>query len=289
MTWLVTGATGQLGMAFQRGVAGNVPVCFADRNICNLADSNSIAACLERHQPTVIINCAAYTAVDTAEDDETAAMRVNATAVGEMARWAVEHDALMVHFSTDYVFDGTASGAHTETSPINPMSVYGRSKARGEQLFFESLAKGFCLRTSWIHSNDGHNFFLTMKRLIRERDHLCVVDDQKGVPTTTDFLVETTLALIALHQQNHCNMPRLIHAVPRGKTSWFTFACHIRDRLTQLEGDAGLAKIEPIPSSEFPQAATRPKNSVMANTLLESLLGNKVSIWEDWHDKLHGR
>ena len=287
MTWLVTGATGQLGIAFRQAITDDIPARFTDRRLCDLSDSSSLAACLERLHPTVIINCAAYTAVDNAEDDETSAMRINATAVGEMARWAREHDALLVHFSTDYVFDGATPGAYAETSPINPMSAYGRSKATGERLFLESLANGFCLRTSWVHSNNGHNFFLTMKRLIRERDHLCVVDDQNGVPTTTDFLAETTLRLITLRQQNHRDMPRLIHAVPRGETSWFRFACHIRDRLALLEGDANLAKIEPITSSRFPQVAPRPKNSVMANTLLETLLGNKVSTWEDWHDKLH--
>ena len=289
MTWLVTGATGQLGMAFRRAINKDITACFADRRICNLADAASIAACLERHQPTVIINCAAYTAVDAAEDDETTAMRVNATAVGEMARWASDHNAIMVHFSSDYVFDGTASGAYAEDASVNPMSAYGRSKAKGERFFLESAPKGFCLRTSWVHSVEGQNFFLTIKRLMRERDHLRIVDDQNGVPTTTDFLVETTFELIALCQKNHNDMPSLLHAVPRGKTSWYGFACHIRDMLAQLNADAKLAKIEPIPSSEFLQAATRPKNSVMANTLIETLLGNKCGKWEDWHDKLYSR
>ncbi len=289
MTWLITGATGQLGMAFRRAIAKDINACFADRNICNLADAASIAECLERHQPKVIINCAAYTAVDAAEDDEATAVRVNATAVGEMACWAADHKAIMVHFSTDYVFDGTASNAYSENAPVNPISAYGRSKAKGECLFLESATKGFCLRTSWVHSVEGRNFFSTMKRLMTERDHLRIVDDQNGVPTTTDFLVKTTFELIALYQKKHNDMPRLLHAVPRGKTSWYGFACRIRDMIARFNDGEKLAKLEPIPSSEFPQAASRPKNSVMTNTLMETLLGNKCGTWEDWHDKLYKR
>lgn len=288
MTWLVTGANGQLGMAFRRALTAG-GVCFAGRSSCDLGDAAALAACLEREQPSVIINCAAYTAVDAAEDDEPVAMRVNAKAVGEIAGWAARHGALMVHFSTDYVFDGAASGAYCEDAPVNPQSAYGRSKAAGDAKFLGSGAKGFCLRTSWVHSNDGHNFFLTMKRLMQERDNLRIVDDQRGVPTTTDFLAEVTLSLIDLHQKTNGDIPRLIHAVPGGATSWFGFASHIRDRLARHDPVGKLAEIEPIASSEFPQAAMRPANSVMANDLLQSCLGKPLGRWEDWHNELHGR
>ena len=289
MTWLVTGANGQLGMAFQREIASRGNVIFVNRAACDLASPASLSACLNREQPSVIINCAAYTAVDAAEEDEATATRVNADAVGEMARWAASHDALMVQFSTDYVFDGTAKDPHAEDAPIAPLSVYGRSKAAGEAQFLKSGAKGFCLRTSWVHSNDGHNFFLTMKRLMRERTHLRIVDDQKGVPTTTGFLAETTLRLVDLYRQGNTGLPRLIHAVPGGATSWFGFASYIRDRLIQTDNTAKLAQIEAISSSEFPQAAKRPSNSVLANNLLQSCLGKSVGKWEDWHDRLHDR
>lgn len=147
MTWLVTGANGQLGMAFRRVLtAGDVR--FANRISCDLADPSSIQACLEREQPSVIINCAAYTAVDAAENNETTAMRVNAEAVGEIAEWAAHNCALMVHFSTDYVFNGVASAAYSEDAPIDPQSTYGRSKAAGEAKFFASGVLGMCLRTS---------------------------------------------------------------------------------------------------------------------------------------------
>ena len=195
----------------------------------------------------------------------------------------------MVHFSTDYVFDGSAVGAYDEDAPVKPLSAYGRSKAAGEALFMESGASGLCLRTSWVHSLDGSNFLLTMKRLMQERDHLRIVDDQHGVPTTTDFLAETTLGLVDLYLNGEHDLPRLIHAVPGGATSWYGFASHIRRMLVQLDGETKLAEIEPIPSSGFPQAATRPMNSVMSNDLLQSRLGKPLGRWEDWHDKLHGR
>ena len=287
MTWLVTGANGQLGMAFRR-MRPTKNMCFADRTACDLSDPAKLAACLERESPSVIINCAAYTAVDAAEEDEAAATRVNADAVGEMARWAASTSAMMVHFSTDYVFDGSAVGAYDEDAPVKPLSAYGRSKAAGEALFMESGASGLCLRTSWVHSLDGSNFLLTMKRLMQERDHLRIVDDQHGVPTTTDFLAETTLGLVDLYLNGEHDLPRLIHAVPSGATSWYGFARYIRRMLAQQDGEAKLAELEPIPSSGFPQAATRPMNSVMSNALLQSRLGKPLGRWEDWHDKLHG-
>ena len=287
MSWLVTGANGQLGMAFRRALTAG-GAYFADRATCDLGDPAALAACLGREQPSIIINCAAYTAVDAAENDEPAAMRVNAEAVGEIAGWAARHDALMVHFSTDYVFDGTASGTYAEDAPVNPLSAYGRSKQAGEALFMESGVRGMCLPPPGSF-NDGANFLLTMTRLMQERDHLRVVDDQRGVPTTTDFLADITLSLIGLCQRNDAEMPRLIHAVPGGETSWFGFASHIRDMLASQRPERKLAEIEPIPSSEFPQVAKRPSNSVMANDLLQSCLGRRTGKWEDWHNKLHGR
>ena len=289
MKWLVIGSKGQLGQAFQRALPFKKTTCFADRSICDLADPASVTACLELEQPAIIINCAAYTAVDNAEDDEEIAIRINATAVGEIARWASKHGAFFVHFSTDYVFDGKSSNIYTENSAINPLSTYGRSKAAGETLFREARPQGVCIRTSWVHSNDWHNYFLTIKRLMKTRKHLRVVEDQKGVPTTTDFLADVTIRLVDLYHQGKNDIPSIIHAVPDGATSWFGFASHIRDMLAQKDGYDRLADIEPIPSSEFPQAAERPTNSIMANTLLASLIGRSVGKWEDWHNKLYGR
>ncbi len=290
MRWLVTGAAGQLGKAFEYLLPGRDNIFFADRKACNLAAKDSVMRCLSQTKPNVIINCSGYTNVDAAEDNEAAAMRVNADAVGELARWAADNEALMVHFSTDYVFDGRNTGAYTEAAPANPLSAYGRSKYEGESQFLESGANGFCLRTSWLHSNEGHNFFRTMQHLLQERDHLRVVDDQIGVPTTTGFLAQTTLKLIERNLISGLDLPSLIHVVPCGTTSWFGLASYIRDKLVEASGcGMRLAKIEPITSSEFPQMASRPMNSVMSNDLLRSSLAEPVERWEVWHDKLYGR
>ena len=275
MTWLITGANGQLGKAFRRALKGDGTVRFANRSSCDLCDPDSLKAYLAHETPSVIFNCAAYTAVDAAEHDEETANSVNANAVGEMARWAKEHDALMVHFSSDYVFDGAATSAYDERAPINPLSVYGSSKAAGEMLFLESGVRGFCLRTSWVHSNDGYNFLLTMKRLMRERDYLQIVDDQFGVPTTTDFLAYVTVNLIKHYQKDKVEGPRLFHAVPDGQTSWFGFANHIKKMLAQQNGLTRLAEIEPIPSSEFPQVAKRHLIPSCRTRVCDHILANR--------------
>ena len=289
MTWLVTGSGGQLGKAFWRALAPEKNTCFVDRTNCDLTNSISLANCLKREKPRVIINCAAYTAVDAAEKDEDTAVRVNAVAVGEMARWSADNGALMVHFSTDYVFDGISEAAYSENDTVNPQTAYGRSKAAGEELLFGSGASVLCLRTSWVHSIDGHNFLLTMRRLINERDKLSVVNDQVGVPTTTDFLVEMTRQLIAKILTSNLEFSRLIHVVPTGNTSWFEFAKHIRKKLAIANQTASLAEIHPISSEKFPQIATRPANSILSNQLLEKLLGEQVGTWQEWHNKLYGR
>ena len=288
MTWLVTGADGQLGKAFRRSLKSD-GIYFANRLQCDLANPTHLAKFLNREQPSVIINCAAYTAVDAAENHERIAMRVNSDAVGEIATWAARNRAFMVHFSTDYVFNGRSSCAYSEDGPVDPLSAYGRSKAAGETKFCASGVSGMCLRTSWLHSNDGANFFLTMKRLLQERSTIRVVDDQFGVPTTTDFLAEMTLSLIDRQQKVSADAPQLIHAVPGGSTSWFGFACHIRNALMKNKTHRRIAEIEPISSSLYSQTARRPKNSAMANDLLQSSLGKPLGRWEGWHDDLYGR
>ena len=160
MTTLVTGANGQLGQTFKDHL-GLKNVFYADRGICDLSDKSSILECLESVRPNRIINCAAYTAVDKAEDEPELAGEINGNAVGRLCDWAVKNDAEVIHFSTDYVFDGTKSEAYLEEDKPNPQSAYGRSKLLGEELSLSSGVKGACLRTSWVHSNYGKNFYLT--------------------------------------------------------------------------------------------------------------------------------
>ena len=201
MSIVVLGAGGQLGRSFRKLFAEREEsAVFADRSAIDLRDDQNILDGLNAKAPTAVINCAAYTAVDRAEDEPELAHRVNGAAVGTIAKWCADHDAVMIHYSTDYVFDGTKTAPYDEADRPNPQSVYGRSKLAGELAFRDTGCRGICLRTSWVHSNFGANFFLTMRRLFTEREEVKVVDDQFGVPTTTRFIAEQSLAILARYR-----------------------------------------------------------------------------------------
>ena len=285
MITLVTGAKGQLGQTFKEYL-GLENVVYADRGIFDLSDKTSISECLGSVKPNRIINCAAYTAVDNAEDEPELANVVNGHAVGRICDWAKKYDTEVIHFSTDYVFDGTKSEAYLEEDKPNPQSVYGKSKLLGEELFLSSGARGICLRTSWVHSNYGKNFYLTMRKFIAEREELGVVDDQFGVPTTCDFITRNTLKLIdeiKLEDEG----PKIIHCVPSSSTNWFEFATNILENLKKRNADIRCKNIKPISSKEFPQKANRPKNSVLANSTLSGLLFSELEDWFNEHERLY--
>lgn len=285
MTTLVTGANGQLGQTFKYHL-GLKNVVYADRGICDLSDKSSILECLKCVKPKRIINCAAYTAVDNAEDELELAVEVNGYAVGRLCDWAVKYDAEVIHFSTDYVFDGTKSGAYLEEDKPNPQSAYGRSKLLGEELFLSSGVRGICLRTSWVHSNYGNNFHLTMRKLMAEREELSVVDNQFGVPTTCDFIAQNTLKLINENKLED-EGPKIVHCVPSGSTNWFKFALNILKNLKKRNVEIRCKCIKPISSEDYPQKANRPKNSVLANSFLSGLLALEIEHWSDEHEKLY--
>ena len=285
MTTLVTGANGQLGQTFKDHL-GLKNVFYADRGICDLSDKSSILECLKSVKPKRIINCAAYTAVDNAEDELEIACEINGNAVGRLCDWAVKNDAEVIHFSTDYVFDGTKSEAYSEIDKPNPQSAYGKSKLLGEELFLSSGVKGVCLRTSWVHSNYGKNFYLTMQKLMAEREELSVVDDQFGVPTTCDFISRNTLKLIEENKLQD-EGPKIIHCVPSGSTNWFEFATNILAYLRKNNEEIVCKVIKPISSKEFPQKANRPKNSVLANSLLSGVLASELEHWSNEHKRLY--
>jgi dTDP-4-dehydrorhamnose reductase len=285
MITLVTGAKGQLGQTFKEYL-GLENVVYADRGICDLSDKTSISECLGRVKPNRIINCAAYTAVDNAEDEPELANVVNGHAVGRICDWAKKYDAEVIHFSTDYVFDGTKSEAYLEEDKPNPQSVYGKSKLLGEELFFSSGARGICLRTSWVHSNYGKNFYRTMRKFIAEREELGVVDDQFGVPTTCNFIARNTLKLIDENKLQNGG-PKIIHCTPSGSANWFEFATIILENLKKRNAEIRCRDIKPIPSKEYPQKATRPKNSVLRNSNLSASLDAELEDWCEEHEQLY--
>ena len=267
MKTLLFGAEGQLGQAF----AESLDCIRQNRHLTDIADTQAVLDALERERPDVIINAAAYTAVDKAESDVDLAFAVNATAVATMANWARDNNVRLLHYSTDYVFDGLASQPYTEADAPNPLNVYGDSKLAGDAAVLAAGGQGYVFRTSWVYSTRRANFLKTMLRLGREKDSMSVVCDQVGVPTSTDFLVE-----VAKHFLQGDFEPGLYNTVPNGQTTWHEYAVHV---LRVAEGAGVSLKtrpegVRPISTCEYPMAARRPAYSVLSPKKLESVLGS---------------
>ena len=235
----------------------------------DLATPESLPALLDRVRPDVIINAAAYTAVDRAEQEEALATRVNGEAVGVLGRWAAMHGAMVIHYSTDYVFDGRQSQPYAIDAPANPLGAYGRSKLAGEQALRESGAAHFLFRTAWVYAAHGHNFLRTMLRLGAERDEVRVVADQHGAPTDTDLIVDGTLAALDRWlSSDHAQRKALVgtyHLVASGATTWHGFASTIFEQASALGLLPRQPRVTSITSAEFPTPAVRPKYSLLDN------------------------
>jgi dTDP-4-dehydrorhamnose reductase len=270
---LLTGKNGQVGWELLRTLAPLGEVLAFDHAALDLADPDRIARAVREARPQVIVNAAAYTAVDKAESEPALAQAINARAPGILADEAKKLGALLVHYSTDYVFDGAKQGPYTEDDAPNPLSVYGRTKLEGERAIRTSGCRHLIFSTSWIYGPRGKNFLLTILRLAKERDELRVVDDQIGAPTSSDMIADTT-AHILLHQDR--DPPNgIYHLTASGQTSWFGFASAI------VRG-AGLgARVIPIPGADYPTPAKRPRNSVLDTSKLDRVFGLTLPRWED--------
>jgi dTDP-4-dehydrorhamnose reductase len=261
---LVTGVNGQVGHELIQALAPLGQVIALTREDLDLTQLRQIQAVLEQYQPTIIVNPAAYTAVDKAESDNETAYQVNQFAPQIMAEWAAKHDALLIHYSTDYVFDGTKESAYNESDLTNPQSVYGRSKYLGEQAIRQAQAKHFILRTSWVFGVHGNNFIKTILRLAKERSSLNIVNDQHGAPTSATLIAKMTYQLIDLYIKNNQIINYgTYHLSAAGQTTWYDYARFIVQ--TALENGTSLAltanEIHGIPSSSYPVPAKRPTNS----------------------------
>ena len=272
---LLTGKRGQVGWELQRTLATVGEVIALDSSELDLSDSAAVRQTIQHIKPAIIVNPAAYTAVDQAETEPELARAINAVAPGVMAEEAKKLDALLVHFSTDYVFDGRKIGAYAEQDATNPLSVYGRTKLAGEQAIQAVGGKHLIFRTSWVYGARGKNFMLTMLRLAKARSELCIVDDQFGAPTWCRSLAEITAQVLA--QANHFNpVPSgIYHLSAAGQCSWFDFTAEI---LRMVETQP-LPKLIPIPASDYPTPATRPQNSVLSNEKIIQTFGLKMPDW----------
>ncbi len=278
-TILLTGKSGQVGWELQRTLATLGKVVAVDVGELDLAKPEAIREVVRAIRPDIIVNPAAYTAVDKAESEPALAHSINAEAPRVFAEEAKLLGAWMVHYSTDYVFDGAKTDAYLETDIPNPQSVYGKTKLAGEEAVRAAGGKHLILRTSWVYGSRGHNFMLTMLRLAKERKELRVVDDQIGAPTWCRSLAEITAQILAqLHMpgRDEGEVSGTYHLTSSGSVSWCGFTREILAR----SGLETLPNLVAIPSHEYPTPATRPKNSVLSNEKLNRTFGLAAGDWE---------
>ena len=282
MKILITGVNGQVGHALMQELAEHELIGLT-RQDCDLTKLDQIKQVIDQHQPDLIINPAAYTKVDQAEDESELAFQINRDAPKVMAEKAREYNIPLIHFSTDYVFDGEKKGAYVEDDPTNPLGVYGQSKCAGEKAIQEVGGLTFIIRTSWVYSNIGHNFFLNMKRLSQERDELKVVVDQFGVPTSNQFIAEKIKIIIP--HLNEINTG-VYHLVPDGSCSWYDFAKQI---ISQTSPQFDLEYLYAITTDEFLTKTKRPANSLLANAKIKKTFNLSFNDWQQELNKIiHG-
>ena len=284
---LITGSDGQVGFELTRTLAPLGQIKALVRADLDLSDAQALRALLDTEQPDIIVNPAAYTAVDKAESDVAAAYAVNERAPAVMAQWAAAHGAFMVHYSTDYVFEGSGETPYVENDAVAPQSVYGASKEKGEQAVRATLPEHFIFRTSWVFGAYGANFLKTMLRLMQERETLNVVADQIGAPTSAALLADVTSHVVRdtwqKRQLNDSVDYGTYHLVAGGETSWHGYAQYI-GRLAQV---AGLSlKVAPeaigaIPSSAYPTPTKRPLNSRLNTEKLQNTFGLRLPDWQE--------
>ncbi|WP_220808944.1 dTDP-4-dehydrorhamnose reductase [Noviherbaspirillum aridicola] len=289
MRILLLGKDGQVGWELQRALAPLGQVVSAGRGQADFEQPDQVLALVRQVMPHAIVNAAGYTAVDRAQTDEARARRVNAETPAALAVLAQEIGAWLVHYSTDYVFDGTAQGPYTEEDVPNPLSVYGASKLDGEIAVRELASRHLVFRTSWVHAARGANFAKTMLRLARERDVLKVVADQVGAPTGAELIADiTALALHRVLRMPDAGFAGVYHLAAAGETTWHGYARHVLSRAARQGAvlRAGADAVIPVPSAEYPTAAVRPRNSRLACGKIEQAFGVVMPAWQIHVDRM---
>lgn len=283
MRILVTGSNGQLGNELKE-ISGNYPdyeFLFTDVAELDITIESSISDCLRDFKPDAIINCAAYTAVDKAESEESAAFLINSTAVENLAKASAPNGTLLVHISTDYIFDGKANSPYVETDNANPLSVYGKSKLAGEQAVLKYNGKALIIRTSWLYSACGNNFVKSIRRNAKERGLLNVVSDQFGSPTYAGDLAEMILNILPITFSDPG--VSIYHYSNEGVTNWYDFARAICE-LSEIN-----CKINPVNTTDYPHVAERPLYSVLDKSKIKAKFSIEVPYWRDSLKKCIGK
>jgi dTDP-4-dehydrorhamnose reductase len=288
MKILLLGKNGQVGWELQRSLAPLGELVALDRHgstqdgLCgDLSDLDGVRVTVLTLRPDVIVNAAAYTAVDKAETETDLARTINAKAPGVLAKAAKEIDALLVHYSTDYVFDGSGETPWREDAATGPLSVYGQTKLEGEQEIAASGARHLIFRTSWVYAARGGNFARTMLRLAAERERLTVVNDQFGAPTGAELIADITAHAI-LHARRHPDCGGTYHLAATGQTTWHAYARFVIDTARELQPNREFKaqEIAPVPTSAFPTPARRPFNSRLDTSRLQATFGLHLPPWQ---------
>ncbi|MBT8421808.1 MAG: dTDP-4-dehydrorhamnose reductase [Gammaproteobacteria bacterium] len=274
-TILLTGADGQLGRSLKDTTPGGVRLISLDREMLDITSAAAVQKAMQEHQPDIVINAAAFTAVDRAEDESEAAHQINGDAVAELARSCRDHDSRLIQISTDFVFPGDGSKPLSPADPTGPGSVYGRSKLAGEQAALEAGDIARVFRTSWVYSEHGHNFVKTMLRLGNSHDELRVVDDQIGSPTYARNLALAVWALADRWPDAH-----VLHYADAGNCSWFDFAREIFNTAQAIGLLNKVPDISPVSTAEYGAPAPRPAYSVLNTYLTTELLGLQPPVWQ---------
>ena len=282
MKILITGVNGQVGHALMQELTEHELIGLT-RQECDLTNPDQIKQVIDKNQPEMIINPAAYTKVDQAEAEPELAFKINRDAPRFLAEKAREYNLPFIHFSTDYVFDGDKKETYKENDPTNPLGVYGKSKCAGEEAIQKEGGLIYIFRTSWVYSTIGQNFYLTMKKLSQERDQLKVVGDQYGVPNSNQFIAKQIKTIIP---QLHNNNTGIYHLVADGSCSWYEFAKTI---IGQTDPQFNLEHLHAIQTNEFPTKTKRPANCVLSNAKIKQKFNTQLNDWSQELNKIiHG-
>ena len=277
---LLIGKDGQVGHALSKNRMPFGKLTAIGRTELDLTDRHAIKVTLAQIRPNIIINAAAYTAVDKAETNAEEAYRINRDAVAELACYTKDTDGLLVHYSTDYVFDGNKDTGYIETDPVNPLNIYGKSKWYGEQAIHESKCQHLIFRTSWVYAAHGYNFIKTVFRLAREKSEIRMISDQFGAPTSAMLIADCTLRALTAYQSGQL-ASGTYHLTAAGKTNWYALASFALKNAIQMGHTFKLIpeNIEPIHTEAYPLPAKRPKNSGLDTTKLSTALGVTIPDW----------
>jgi dTDP-4-dehydrorhamnose reductase len=287
MNILLLGKNGQVGQELSRSLLPLGQLTMLGEHDLNLRNHTVLIDILNKLKPNIVVNAAAYTNVDKAETEKDIAFDLNATVVEIIANYAKQHDALFVHYSTDYVFDGKKESAYLESDKPAPLNIYGASKAAGEAAIKASGCKHLTFRTSWVFSAHGHNFIKTIFKLARDKEQLNVIDDQRGAPTSAELVADITAHAISANQQQ--KLPDgLYHLTAAGITSWHGLATYLIQQAAHYDIHFPLkhTHINPILSEAYPVAAERPKNSVLDTSHLATQLNIQLPDWKVYVNRM---